>query len=364
MSTSRVQSPTTAPALIFALSKFHLFPKLPPEIRRMIWSVSIPGQRVIRVVPHSSSKTMTQESISTYRLIYGAQDFMDHIPTVLLQICKESRTFALERYKPFLGGPWGDLPLYFDFVGDTLFFNDNLEWKFMTDISVEERKAEKEEHLRLAAELEAMVKAIAENERLARNPIGEDGDTFFVLNDWNTVASMEDDSEIDGTGYEGDLDSLFGDGGSEDSMEGTDGDQTERVTSQNYQQEDDEYGSDLDSLFGEGRYADRYEEIPQDHTEEGNWDDWDFLYGYSENKVPKVKKWKEELRFLAFGGETCPDHKSLAPFTTVLKVTIERGRAFGLTDLMRDHLLQAFKKGRRVEHSAELPIIQFVNRVV
>ena len=149
-----------APTYIVPLSEFHVFPKLPPEIRRMVWSIAIPGQRAIRLIPRRPTKIMNQDAAAakqTYRLCYGPRGFTDHIPTILLHVCKESRTFALNRYKPFLGSPLGDLPIYFDFEGDTLVFNSKAEWMFMTDISEEERRVEKEEILRIAAEMEAIL---------------------------------------------------------------------------------------------------------------------------------------------------------------------------------------------------------------
>jgi 2EXR family len=116
------------------LSEFHLFPKLPPEIRSIIWKCAIPGQLAVHVIPQGvpkDPKPARQPEECKYRLRYGPGGFMDYIPTVLLHICKESRSLAGKRFKPFIGGPWGNLPLYFDFVGDTLFFNDKLGWKFI-----------------------------------------------------------------------------------------------------------------------------------------------------------------------------------------------------------------------------------------
>ncbi|PMD45795.1 hypothetical protein L207DRAFT_630183 [Hyaloscypha variabilis F] len=356
MPRGRSKKKTPARPPILALSEFQLFPKLLAEIRRMVWSVVIPGQRAIRVVPHRPSKTATKDGTPTYRLRYGPRYFMDHIPTVLLHICKESRTFALERYKPFLGSPCGDLPIYFDFEGDTLFFNSNLEWKFMTDISDEEREAEKKEVLRLAAVVDAMMNELAwhQSSGLDNWSVSSDGEAA-PENGSSDDGTADDNGETDGSGYDVDKDSLFGDGG--------DGAFDSGIACDNDEAEEREIYGDLDSLFGEGKYATRSGGVPYGRNDDGNWDDCDFLDGNSKTKVPEVKKWKEQLRFIALGGETCPNHESLAPFTAVLKVTIERGRAFGLMGLMNDHLLQVFKKGRRAENSAELPIIQFVNQI-
>jgi hypothetical protein len=121
---------------------------------------------------------------------------MDHIPTILLHICKESRTFTLERYKPFLGSPCVDLPIYFDFEGDTLFFNINLEWKFMTDSSHEEREAEKKEVLRLAAAVDAMMNELAWHQSSGLNnwSVSSNGDEV-PENDSSDHGTADDNGE-------------------------------------------------------------------------------------------------------------------------------------------------------------------------
>jgi hypothetical protein len=45
--------------------------------------------------------------------------------------------------------------------------------------------------------------------------------------------------------------------------------------------------------------------------------------GDSVTKIPAVRNWKRELRFLALSGEIVPDHESPTPFIKVLKVVIE-----------------------------------------
>jgi hypothetical protein len=79
--------------------------------------------------------------------------------------------------------------------------------------------------------------------------------------------------------------------------------------------------------------------------------------------MPATRNWKQELRFLAIGEDACPNHEPLADFKKLSKVTIERGHTFGLTALMKDHLLRGFKKGRDTEDLDQLPVIQFVNRI-
>jgi hypothetical protein len=79
--------------------------------------------------------------------------------------------------------------------------------------------------------------------------------------------------------------------------------------------------------------------------------------------MPAPSNWKQELRFLALGGDACPNHESLADFKKLSKVTIERSRTFGLAALMKDHLFQGFKKGRGIEDLDQLPAIQFINKI-
>jgi len=271
MPRGRSKKKTLARSPILALSEFQLFPQLPAEIRRIIWSGVIPGQRAIRVVPHRSSKTMTQDGAPTYRLRYGPRYFMDHIPTVLLHICKESRTFALERYKPFLGSPCGDLPIYFDFEGDTLFFNSNLEWKFMTDISDGEREAEKKEVLRLAAVLDAMMNELSEHQSSGPDKwsVSSDGEAA-PENSNSDDGTANDNGETDGSGYGGDKDSLFGDGG--------DGAFDSGIASDNDEAEEREIYGDLDSLFCDGGVSDGLEDIEGNQSGDDDKCDLDSLF--------------------------------------------------------------------------------------
>ena len=440
----------------------------------MIWSIAIPGQRAIRLIPRCQSKTAARDDAAgkqTYRLCYGPRGPTDHIPTILLHICKESRTFALSRYKPFLGSPLADLPICFDFQGDTLLFNGDAEWKFMTDLNEEERKAEREKVLRIAAEIEAMMEELRdtdstsdmadsdvstdessdeslEEDQEETGGVGYDDDGDSLLGEGNSASSVVDYSGAHGTeavddNVEGndlsplfgdsdstnddllapdsDVDSLFGDdksseeadeplprptlylrGGAcslmeddesesaldvdEEQVDGAWGplpirtlaalgmprdtlmglaEPSARIAQLDDQRgEENVSGSDLDSLFGDGQYRNGEGGIPFGGNNDGDWDDLDFLYGSSKTKAHKFKKWKEQLRFIGLSGGTCPNHDTLAPFTAVVKVTVERGSAFGLTALMKDHLLQGFKKGRGVEDFSQVPIVQFVNRIL
>ena len=66
---------------------FHLFPRLPPELRVRIWSFSLP-RRVIELRSWGSGRYCpTKFSVTPHRL------------PVLFRICRESRNEALRLYK-------------------------------------------------------------------------------------------------------------------------------------------------------------------------------------------------------------------------------------------------------------------------
>jgi hypothetical protein len=106
--------------------KFHLFPRLPPELRRKIWRHALPSPRIMSIDfiqrPHQSIPQFEP----------------NHPPPVLLQVCHESREVALENYELAFEAqgpcgssqqaPTGGTPnpsprgFYFDFRTDTLCF--------------------------------------------------------------------------------------------------------------------------------------------------------------------------------------------------------------------------------------------------
>lgn len=87
---------------------FDLLPKLPTEIRLIIWAYSLPGPRVL----NSSDRRVQDLEL----FFYGKEN--DHNPAAL-SVCRESRIVAWKRYSLCFGtnNAYADLP-----GGDILFF--------------------------------------------------------------------------------------------------------------------------------------------------------------------------------------------------------------------------------------------------
>ena len=90
-------------------SAFKLFPKLPLELRLMVWKLSLPEGRVI--------KFSTIRALSANKHLIVDQK----LPTPLLHVNQESRLEALQAYELFAGRWRGD-PIYVNFKKDTLKF--------------------------------------------------------------------------------------------------------------------------------------------------------------------------------------------------------------------------------------------------
>jgi hypothetical protein len=93
---------------------FHPFPKLPIELRRMIWKVTFPGPR--RIAPE-----LTQRLCEAFRF-NGSGAIYD---LIAVKVCRESRALALEshEYHASLGG-------YVNFKLDTFYFGMQQFHKF------------------------------------------------------------------------------------------------------------------------------------------------------------------------------------------------------------------------------------------
>jgi hypothetical protein len=238
--------------------QFTLFPKLPAEIRLMIWKLALPGPRVVsvtqtkRVTQTKKAKSMIQSLDKRgFRLTYGYGRDCGHIPTILLHICQESRSLALRRFKPFLGSPWDDIPIHFDFKADTLIIDGPLIWEFMTQAGLKSEGRE---------------------------------------NTGGVLVSADEKYAVEGEGNH-----------------------------------DEKAGPVITKKISDG------------------------------------KTWKEELLFLELGDGTCPSHKSLSGFKKLLKIDISRRHTFGFEALVKDHLLQGFKKARRTSDWKDCPVIKFIN---
>ncbi|KAL6403133.1 hypothetical protein AUP68_12468 [Ilyonectria robusta] len=76
-------------------SNFPAFPKLPPELRSMVWMYALPEPRVFEVLdtPQSNLKTPAQDGLTFANSCHEP-------PPSLATVCRESRAFVLRTYKP------------------------------------------------------------------------------------------------------------------------------------------------------------------------------------------------------------------------------------------------------------------------
>ncbi|KAI1800043.1 hypothetical protein F4811DRAFT_557210 [Daldinia bambusicola] len=102
-----------------SLQVFHRFPKLPIEVRLMIWEYNLPGPRILDIQPKFPTRPKR-------RIIFAAAVNPNGkrvcSAPANLQVCRESREEALKRYKPFLG-----IRGYMDPLRDVLYFGQELE---------------------------------------------------------------------------------------------------------------------------------------------------------------------------------------------------------------------------------------------
>jgi hypothetical protein len=96
---------------------FHLFPKLPVELRLKIWKLNMPEARILKI----STATRTYNS-ATGGVTYSAKIVKPSCTTPPnLHVNQESRTEALKLYKPIFATRLGH-PVFFDFSKDYLWF--------------------------------------------------------------------------------------------------------------------------------------------------------------------------------------------------------------------------------------------------
>ncbi|KAE8449652.1 hypothetical protein EG329_007982 [Mollisiaceae sp. DMI_Dod_QoI] len=101
------QASKLAQRLTCARPTFHLFGKLPPEIRLKIWDAARPEPRVVKISQTKPNK-------------YGVRGLYSRakIPG-LLHACHDSRQVALKWYKPTFKASWRHTPaIYFDSSAD------------------------------------------------------------------------------------------------------------------------------------------------------------------------------------------------------------------------------------------------------
>lgn len=101
--------------------RFLLFPKLPIELRLLVWKMALPGPRCVEVVQH-----IEENGPPAYQAVFGNHfaywTATDKSPAMLFT-SHESRQVVLNHYQPFKHGPFSDTDSmsYIDPLRDTLF---------------------------------------------------------------------------------------------------------------------------------------------------------------------------------------------------------------------------------------------------
>jgi hypothetical protein len=118
--------PQFPPSKSRTLKKFKLFPKLPTEIRLMIWYFCLPGPRVVDVtLRRKATPTITGELLDYSRFISSVW-----LP-MILRVCSESRKVARQHYKLAFSKSTktesSPARIYIDFSKDIVWF-DNLRY--------------------------------------------------------------------------------------------------------------------------------------------------------------------------------------------------------------------------------------------
>ncbi|KAE8448791.1 hypothetical protein EG329_008793 [Mollisiaceae sp. DMI_Dod_QoI] len=104
------------------LQEFHCFPRLPIEIRHMIYDLASPGPRTVKV--KTGERLYQHERRSKQQISYPVPLKLTNVP-IMLQVSRDSRAWAQRRYKLSFFNISGGRPVYFDFQQDILFFSDN-----------------------------------------------------------------------------------------------------------------------------------------------------------------------------------------------------------------------------------------------
>ena len=97
------------------ISQFTLFPRLPPELREMVWLFTLPNRQVIKIKSREPSEWDWEEGawLSSCKASYN-------IHTALITT-QESRNAARKRYEQVFAEQLG-IPIWFNFAKDVLFF--------------------------------------------------------------------------------------------------------------------------------------------------------------------------------------------------------------------------------------------------
>jgi hypothetical protein len=100
---------------------FPLFPKLPSELRQIIWTLALPKPRTIMVTSRAFVTYDERMSpVRNFRAGHNAQ-----IVPCVLHVCAESRNLGLKTYQPAFATQLRARPIYFNFQSDTLYMKDS-----------------------------------------------------------------------------------------------------------------------------------------------------------------------------------------------------------------------------------------------
>jgi len=96
---------------------FHLFPNLPLELRRLIWTFSLPGPR--RIIPFTTYNTLELSPEGTF-----SRNHTTYRDLIALQINRESRSLALRHYTNWHHAASFGYQ-YVDFSIDSIYFEED-----------------------------------------------------------------------------------------------------------------------------------------------------------------------------------------------------------------------------------------------
>ncbi|WQF76018.1 Putative 2EXR domain-containing protein [Colletotrichum destructivum] len=102
------------------LDHFHLFPRLPVELRLRIWDFNLPQPRVVPIRCGAKSLSFASHSQSPPLSTSGCTSYTA-VP-VNLHVCHESRREALVSYRPSFGMTRNPGQIFFNKAHDVLYF--------------------------------------------------------------------------------------------------------------------------------------------------------------------------------------------------------------------------------------------------
>ncbi|KAI0887337.1 uncharacterized protein GGS22DRAFT_198674 [Annulohypoxylon maeteangense] len=121
---------------------FHLFTRLPIELRSKIWACNLPGPRIVEIKCSAEPARTSQLRQGDRRAVVCTST--SPIP-INLHICRESRWEALKRYRLLFGSSPQLGRIFFDPLEDTLYFGPRrgiatAETLFHTFVSLVQRE--------------------------------------------------------------------------------------------------------------------------------------------------------------------------------------------------------------------------------